>query len=346
MFKILLIIFIIFVILYILFKPKKPFKVNFPIDVVYTWVEVDSDFEKEKEYWSKILKMNYNMSNRFEDHQELKYSLRSLETYFPYFRNVYIIVKDGQIPKYLKSNHPRLKFINHSDIIPQIYLPTFNALVIEQYLHHIPGLSNYYLYLNDDFMFLNSTQPEYFFNAKGKIYATHGSNYSRKIDDKQIKKMLHTYDFMDNLAWNNFLLDKLGRYESIRYDIQHVPKMYCKKFDYLIENQLKKIKFLDSNLFDNTSKNKFRNNADVAFNIIMKHYLYKYWFNNYEAKRYSEMYISLDTDDISTLLNSNKLFLCVNDTINYKDEEKANQIIQKLKNTLEQKYPKKSSFEI
>jgi hypothetical protein len=45
--------------------------------------------------------------------------------------------------------------VNHSDIIPQIFLPTYNSNVIDAYLYRIPGLSDVFLYFNDD-VFLRS----------------------------------------------------------------------------------------------------------------------------------------------------------------------------------------------
>src|SRR4051812_579402 len=45
--------------------------------------------------------------------------------------------------------------VNHSDIIPREFLPTYNSNVIDSYLHLIPGLTDIFLYFNDD-VFVNS----------------------------------------------------------------------------------------------------------------------------------------------------------------------------------------------
>ena len=92
---------------------------NIPIDIVYTWVESNEEFEKEKSYWLEktnkedIKNKENSGSIRFKDNKEIMYSLRSIEKYFPNYNNIYIIVKDGQFPKYLKKDHPKIKIVNH-----------------------------------------------------------------------------------------------------------------------------------------------------------------------------------------------------------------------------------------
>lgn len=63
--------------------------------------------------------------NRFSDNDELKYSLRSLQLYAPWIRNIYIVT-NGQIPRWLNLKHPRIRIITHKvnhfyNIIFQFY---------------------------------------------------------------------------------------------------------------------------------------------------------------------------------------------------------------------------------
>ena len=97
---------------------------NNELDIVITWVEDNEEFNKEKTVW--LEKQNYKViindnEKRYTHDQELKYCLRSIEMYFPYFRYIHLVVKDGQFPKYLNRNHPKLKVVNHSNIIPSKY---------------------------------------------------------------------------------------------------------------------------------------------------------------------------------------------------------------------------------
>lgn len=51
-------------------------------------------------------------ASRFQDNEELRYSLRSIEMFAPWVRNIYIVT-NGQLPNWLNLEHPRLKVITH-----------------------------------------------------------------------------------------------------------------------------------------------------------------------------------------------------------------------------------------
>ena len=81
--------------------------------------------------------------------------MRSLEVNAPWIRNVYIVT-NGQVPSWIDTSNPHLKIISHQEIFKdQSALPTFSSPAIEMNLHHIPDLSDYFIYFNDD-VFLGS----------------------------------------------------------------------------------------------------------------------------------------------------------------------------------------------
>lgn len=106
--------------------------------------------------------------NRFQDNQELKYSLRSLEKYAPWVRNVFLVT-NGQVPNWLNLSHPKIKIITHNQIFEnKSHLPTFSSPAIETHLHRIPGLSKRFLYFNDDVLLGKPIWPDDFFtHSKG-----------------------------------------------------------------------------------------------------------------------------------------------------------------------------------
>lgn len=113
-------------------------------------------------------------ANRFADNQELRYSLRSIEKFAPWVRNVYIVT-NGQIPSWLNLDNPRIKIVPHKDIFKNhSHLPTFSSPAIESHIHRIPGLSQKFIYMNDDVMFGDDVWPDDFYtHAKGqKLYLT------------------------------------------------------------------------------------------------------------------------------------------------------------------------------
>lgn len=113
-------------------------------------------------------------NSRFEDNEELRYSLRSLVRFAPWVRHIFIVT-NGQIPYWLNLDNPRISVVTHEEIFPnKSHLPTFSSPAIESHLHRIPDLSDKFLYFNDDVMFGAEVWPDDFFSyATGqKLYLT------------------------------------------------------------------------------------------------------------------------------------------------------------------------------
>ena len=143
-----------------------------PIDAVYTWVDGDDPTwrsRKEAASGAAALEVHHTShgESRFTSRDELRYSLRSLECFAPWIRHIYLVT-DGQCPEWLNTDHPRISVVDHRDIFtdPSV-LPVFNSHAIESQLHHIEGLSEHYLYLNDDVMFGRPVKPSTFFEGNG-----------------------------------------------------------------------------------------------------------------------------------------------------------------------------------
>ncbi|KAK2588199.1 hypothetical protein KPH14_004236 [Odynerus spinipes] len=145
-----------------------------PIDVVYTWVNgSDPNFIRSLHKYIPITDSN-TVASRFSDKDELKYSLRSLEMYAPWVRHVYIVT-NGQIPSWLDMDNPRMTLITHEDIfLDKSHLPTFSSPAIESHIHRIPGISDKFLYFNDDVLLGAEVWPEDFITQAGgqKVYLT------------------------------------------------------------------------------------------------------------------------------------------------------------------------------
>lgn len=113
-------------------------------------------------------------ASRFEDNEELRYSLRSVERHAPWVRHIFIVT-NGQIPSWLNLDNPRVTVVTHQDIfLNNSHLPTFSSPAIETHIHRIPGLSQKFIYLNDDVMFGKDVWPDDFYShSKGqKVYLT------------------------------------------------------------------------------------------------------------------------------------------------------------------------------
>eukprot|EP00698_Gefionella_okellyi_P022212 TRINITY_DN7324_c0_g1_i1.p1 TRINITY_DN7324_c0_g1~~TRINITY_DN7324_c0_g1_i1.p1 ORF type:complete len:1088 (+),score=214.86 TRINITY_DN7324_c0_g1_i1:124-3387(+) len=156
---------------------------NVGIDLVYTWVN-GSDPRQQKALVDFYAATTPNVStivvvgndtvaaeqegaNRFRDNQELLFSLRSIEKFAPWIRHVYIVTS-GQIPNWLNLDNPRVSVVPHDAIFAnQSHLPTFSSPAIETNLDRIPGLSQRFVYCNDDTFFGNELWPDDFYTKSG-----------------------------------------------------------------------------------------------------------------------------------------------------------------------------------
>lgn len=148
------------------------------IDIVYLWVDgSDSAWNKKRQqaYSNWVLDhpdelaLYGNNSGRYRDNGELLYNLRALEKFFPDHGHVYI-VSDGQVPSWLKQSD-NLTVIDHSELIPSATGPVFDSGHIESYLHHIPGLSERFMYLNDDVFFGTKVDTAWWFGDRLRVFA-------------------------------------------------------------------------------------------------------------------------------------------------------------------------------
>ncbi|XP_039956130.1 N-acetylglucosamine-1-phosphotransferase subunits alpha/beta isoform X1 [Bactrocera neohumeralis] len=149
-------------------KKKSSYTYCEPIDVVYTWVNGSDPMFIDS---ARRYNPNYDPA-RFDDKNELRYSLRSLEMYAPWVRHVYIVT-NGQIPYWLDLSFEKVTVVPHELLTskPEL-LPTFSSSAIETFIHRIPHLSQRFLYLNDDIFLGAPLYPEDLYtNSEGvRIY--------------------------------------------------------------------------------------------------------------------------------------------------------------------------------
>lgn len=322
------------------------------IDIVYTWVD-DSDpvWNKKKDYYlnkeEKIVRSN-NDKCRYKNNDELKYSLRSLEKNANWINNIYIVT-DSQIPKWLNIENPRIKIVDHKDIIPEKYLPTFNSCAIEHCISNIKGLSEYFLYGCDDNFFARPITPNFFFKKDGYPVLRYSTTYEDN-EDSLYKKMVKN---SDNLVASKFR-------KKIKHFAHHNIDAYRK-------SDLISCKTLFNDKIEQTVASRFRKDSNIErtvyanYAVAIKHGHYKnvsfsiksfpvYRYIPFARKivrllnekfSYETVYISgNELDYIKFLQNPNTKLFCINDGENIEDKDK-----KRLQSFLEIYFPKKSSFE-
>ncbi|OHT16396.1 hypothetical protein TRFO_02631 [Tritrichomonas foetus] len=218
---------------------------DFPIDIVYTWVDGRDPkwinrYEKEmKKENQKITKSFFE--NRYEDIEELRYSLRTIEKYAKFVNHIFIIT-EGHRPSWINDQHPKLTFVNHSSIFPSHYqingkkishsnlLPTFNSIAIEFAMVNIPELSEHFIYLNDDVFFGQQVYPSDFFTKEGKPIYYSMEKYTeflpKKLEESHryySRKTYMTSAEIYHSCVSNTRLKIYNKYHRIfPYDLEHI----------------------------------------------------------------------------------------------------------------------------
>lgn len=239
--------------------------VNFPIDLVYTWVDGGDPkwFEKYKAARTEVdPAFANNTMSRYTSHDELRYALRSVQMFAPWVRNIFIVT-DEQIPSWLDlSSESKVKVIDHKDIFTdKDVLPVFNSHAIETQIDNIPGLSEHYLYLNDDMFFANPVTPEqfYFPNGIAKVQpspATIGTG--APIDGE-------TAPSSAGKNARKVIDETFGVYVSNKYKHAAYPQR---------KSLAKDIKKKNKELVDKTMASKFRDKENIPFtSTLMQTYL-------------------------------------------------------------------------
>jgi len=236
------------------------------ISIVYTWVDgSDPDYIDLKSKYNGGVKNPNNHRDRNSD--ELKYSIRSIEKYLPWHEGTIFIVTSQQIPQWLDTSNSRIKMVFHKDIFPEHIYPTYDSNTIELFLDKIPGLSERFLYFNDDIFLNNYIHPSFFFTLKTfypKIYRN--NNKLNLTKEKVNGNILNLKTFVATCYNTNELIKKYFDKKFVYYYLHHsVFSLYrdlYEPFRQLFQKELK------VNII-----NKFRNHYEVQVLYLYQEYM-------------------------------------------------------------------------
>ncbi len=146
-----------------------------PIDFVIAWVDgSDSAWRRNFDRWKALYTPAAYVGSetadpgtdtseeRYRDYGMLRYWFRAAERFAPWVGNIYLLTW-GHIPQWLDVSHPKLRVVRHEEFIPERYLPTFSSCPIELNMHRIGGLSEKFVYFNDDMFLCRPVAAERFF---------------------------------------------------------------------------------------------------------------------------------------------------------------------------------------
>ncbi|PQJ83311.1 Stealth CR1 domain-containing protein [Aliivibrio sifiae] len=286
------------------------------IDLVYCWVNNnDASWNKKKEHYYNLHNpcCKNNESIRYADNNELKISLRSVARNAPWINHIYIIT-DEQIPSWLRSND-FITIIDHKNIIPNEYLPTFNSSVIEAHIHNIDSLSEHYLYLNDDVLIGKECSSSLFFKQSEPVIFT-STLFPKKI------KLKNNFTYNQQSIFNARVLVEQETGVLVRYNIKHGIRC-C------VKSRYKKIYNLYFNKLEKSFHEKFRQtpvsiHALYAFHEIAVKKAKPIYQKNIKSRSiinsiFKNTFLNITNGNLNELLIIEKtkpLIICINDISN------------------------------
>lgn len=338
---------------------KMPSNTNhMEIDFVVTWVNMDdpewrAEFAK---YSNKtVTEKNSVTDARFRDYGFLRYWFRGIEKFAPWVRKIHFITS-GQKPEWLDENNPKINLVNHKDYIPHEFLPTYNSVVIERYIHRIPGLAEHFVYFNDDFYIINHISPERFFrnglpcDIAAFQYNPSWSQWYRRIknnirlinkhfDKPEVITKFHDKWFDKSYGsrarWN-YLLKYYNKFITLR--TPHNAQPYLKStFEEVWEAEGKELTA--------TSANRFRDSSDYTPELFRTWQICKGDFQPYNTYSDTKMFPLMlkSRQAIKAIYNQSYSLICLNDNIHIRDYDK---VMQEVRDAFESILPEKSSFEL
>lgn len=328
------------------------------IDFVITWVDMDDPKWRVKfDQYShkKNIEKNGTSDARFRDYGFLKYWFRGVEKFTPWVRKIHFLT-DGQKPEWLDTSNPKINLVDHKDIIPIEFLPTFNSGVIERYIHRIPGLTEHFVYFNDDCFLINATSPERFFqnglpcdiavmdfNLSWSLYYIFLKNniaiINRHFDKKEVMAAHHDKWFNKEYGFKarwNYILKHYSKFVALR--APHNAQPYLK-------STFEEVWAAATTELTATSVNRFRAKTDYSPELFRTWQMCRGNFTPYNTYKDTKMFPLMvrAKQAVRALYEQSYSLVCLNDNAHIRNYE---QVMQNIQAAFEHILPEKSSFEL
>jgi len=321
---------------------------NPPVDIVYLWVDGSDPAWRAKRHAaarrlgtavSQSMAPYGNVEGRFRDNGELRYSLRALERFFPGHGHVYLVT-DGQTPRWLKASS-RITVVSHQELLPANRLPTFDSGNIESYIHRIPGLSERYIYLNDDVFFGAPVRLDHWFWPEG-FYAAWSDDLA--VAEGPMRPEDNSLENASRLS--NQWLSALPALTEAGY--RHTPRTFAHSPRPMLKSLLFRLEDEAPELFARVRSGVFRtwDNPTLVSDFVLRWALAH---GMAKIRDYEHLYLATGDADPSESLaelvaaDGQLDFFCINDTTD--DAHGYDPRLTQVQSALQRMFPRAAPFE-
>jgi len=163
-----------------------------PIDAIITWVDGNAPDHRatRARFMAQSggpLGENARNPHRWEQSDEIYFCLRSIHHHAPWVRYIWLLVEGAGpdldcLPEALRA---KVRIARHSEVFGEYaaVLPTFNSLAIESMMWRIEGLSERFLYFNDDVFLTAPLAPQDMFEGESPVLRGAWRDYAALADD-------------------------------------------------------------------------------------------------------------------------------------------------------------------
>lgn len=305
------------------------------IDMVIMFVDMnDKEWQNRYNNYIKtheipIPEIN-NVEVRSRDYGTLKCLLRSIDIYMPWINNVFLVVQSySQVPSWIDTN--KIKIVLHEEFIPKEYLPTYNTFTIQTHVHRIPGLSEKFIFSDDDSIFCREMKETNFF-INGKLVQHIRTLNSDSTNGSSSK---YSHYFKKNST-------------DVVKDFCHVKNDFYYMDDHGVQAMYKS---LNAQLYNNIDISKHVSAFRDYNNIFRYSYLVYALFKRKIVHTYDRVayidFFKRDINDFRRWLNNNRFKeqLSINDQ-DLNPEFDKELFYKMIEETLQQLFPSKSKYEI
>lgn len=248
-------------------------------DAVIAWVNGDDPSHKEKRTFfleqekTDNLRRGATEHTRFADNNEIWFCIHFIRKNAPWIHRIFLVT-DNQVPVWLSDELKKslnVIMIDHRVIFSgfEDCLPTFNANTIETMLFRIPGLSDNFLYFNDDVFLIRPTrEQDYFAGNKLRVRG------KWRWTNRYIRSAYKMFD------WSKRLNGYVGHRGNARYFSSCNRLFHLAHAPYPVNKHILEQVFPSSKELRSQIKHRFRNRKQfqtngLATNIAFKKHLAK-----------------------------------------------------------------------
>jgi len=192
-----------------------------PIDVLIKYIDLTDE---------NLNRTGIKQIKKDEDNEELKYSVRSILEYIPWVRKIFILMPNEKV-KYFKSYDEikeKIVYVKDIDVLgyesANIYAFTFNLFRLEKF-----GLSNNFIYMDDDFFIGKELKKTNFFyydeNEKRVVPSLLNSDFNELNKEKTLTNYQNVYKTKDTLAPQCFMAWILSLLSTQKFFIDYYKNM-------------------------------------------------------------------------------------------------------------------------